>query len=227
VIVESADECDASGDQSKLLLHILELVNTHALPLRFLIFGRPEPHICYFFDTVAMNASTRISIYGDHQAREDVRLFLRTGFNTNSERHVAIMKHVPKPWPSDEVVQLLINRSDGYFIYASTVLKYLDEEYSSCLDRLREILELSKPGSSAFAELDKLYMQILLNYPDTDLLLRILGGLLSPTRPRGFHHEQGWVESLPAILGLHPGKLDILCVASILSYISKCMMITP
>jgi len=70
----------------------------------------------------AMNASTRISIYGDHRAQKDVRLFLRTGFSTihDSERHAALMKYVPKPWPSDEIVQLLANRSDGYFIYAST-----------------------------------------------------------------------------------------------------------
>ena len=136
VIVDGLDECD--GDQSKLLLHILELVNTHALYLRFLIFSRPEPQITHFFDTVAMSTTTRISIYGDHQAREDVRLFLRTGFNTihDSEKHSAIMKHVPKPWPSDEDIRLLVDRSDGYFVYASTVLKYVDGEYSSCIDRL-------------------------------------------------------------------------------------------
>jgi len=50
-------------------------------------------------------------------------------------------------------------------------------------------------------------MQILSNYPDTCLLLRVLGGLLSPTRPGGFSYELGWVESLQAILGLHPGQL--------------------
>ena len=104
VIVDGLDECD--GDQSKLLLHILELAETRHLPLRFLIFSRPEPQICHFFHTVATSASTRISIYGDHQARKDVCLFLRSGFNTihDSERHATIMKHVPKPWPSDEDV---------------------------------------------------------------------------------------------------------------------------
>ena len=210
VIVDGLDECDASGDQSKLLLHILEVVNTHALSLRFLIFSRPEPHICHFFDTVATSASTRISIYGDHQAREDVRLFLQTGFNTihDSERHAAIMKHVPKPWPSDEAVQVLADRSDGYFIYASTVLKYVDEEYSSCIGRLREILELSKPGSSAFAELDKLYMQVLSIFPDSDLLMRVLGGLLTPVRSGPHFQNLESVESLQVILGLHPGQIE-------------------
>ena len=208
VIVDGLDECD--GDQSSFLLHILDLAETYTLPLRFLIFSRPEPQICHFFDTVAINASTRISIYGDHQAREDVRLFLRTEFNRihDSERHAAIMKHVPKPWPSDEIVQLLADRSGGYFIYASTVLKYVDEEYSSCIDRLREILEVSKPGLSAFAELDKLYMQILSIYPDTDLLLRVLGVLLTPVRSELRLCDPESVESLQAILGLHPGQIE-------------------
>ena len=211
VIVDGLDECD--GNQSKLLLHILELVTTHSLPLRFLIFSRPEPQIFHFFDTVAMSVSTIISIYGDHQAREDVRRFLRTGFDTihSSERHATVMKHIPDPWPSNEVIQLLTDRSDGYFIYASTVLKYVDEEYFSCIDRLREIVELSKPGSSAFGELDKLYMQVLTTYPDIDLLLRVLGGLLSPARSHLLSHEVETtesVESLQAILGLHPGQIE-------------------
>ena len=211
VIVDGLDDCDGdNGDQIKLLLHIFKLVEVYHLPLRFLIFSRPEPQIRHFFDTVAMNASTKISIYGDHQAREDVRLFLRTGFNEihDSERHAAIMEHVPKPWPSDEIVQLLVDRSDGYFIYASTVLKYVDEEHSSCIDRLREILEISKPGSSAFAELDKLYTQILSTYPDADLLLRVLGAFLIPVGFLTHCYSPERVESLQAILGLHPGQVE-------------------
>ena len=108
------------------------------------------------------------------------------------------MKHVPKPWPSDKIVQLLADRSDGYFIYASTVMKYVDEEYFSCTDRLREILELSKPGLSAFAELDKLYMQILSIYPEseTDLLLRVLGAVLCLLPSHTHFHDPERAESL-------------------------------
>ena len=210
VIVDGLDECNPSEDQSKLLRHILELVETHHLPLRFLIFSRPEPQICHFFKNVAVNASTTISIYGDHRARMDVCLFLRTGFNRihDSERHAAIMTHVPRPWPSDRVVQLLADRSGGYFIYASTVLKYVDEEYFSCIDRLQEILELSRHGSSAFAELDRLYLQVLSTYPDTDLLLPVLGCLLTSVRSQVRLYDPESVESLRAILDLHPGQVE-------------------
>jgi len=94
VVVDGPDEW--VGDQPKLLLHILEL---HSLPLLFLIFSRLEPQIYHIFHTVAMSVSMTISIYGDYQAREDIRLFLRTGFNAihGSEMHAAIVEHVPKP----------------------------------------------------------------------------------------------------------------------------------
>jgi len=46
VIVDGLDECD--GDQFKLLLHILELVETHSLPLRFLILVGLNPKYTTF-----------------------------------------------------------------------------------------------------------------------------------------------------------------------------------
>ena len=46
VIADGLDECD--GDQSKLLLHILELVQTHSLPLRFLISVDLNPRYVTF-----------------------------------------------------------------------------------------------------------------------------------------------------------------------------------
>ena len=80
----------------------------------------------------------------------------------------------------------------------------IDEEYSSCIDQLREILEASKPGSSPFAELNKLYMQILSIYPDTDLLLRVLGSLLAPILSRILFNDQG----VGGISTSHPGQVE-------------------
>ena len=51
-------------------------------------------------------------------------------------------------------------------------------------------------------------MQVLSIYPDTDLLLRVLGGLLTPARSGSEPYELESVESLQAILGLHPGQIE-------------------
>jgi hypothetical protein len=97
-----------------------------------------------------------------------------------SGRHFHSLEYEPRPWPSDKTVSLLRKRSGGYFIYASTVLKYIDDENFSCVQRLEDVLNASESGSAAtiFAELDKLYTQILSACPNTQLLVRVLRGLL-------------------------------------------------
>ena len=206
VIVDGLDECDRIEDQSKLLSQILKLVQTYHLPLLFLIVSRPEPHIRKFFHTTPPETSTKLSLYGDHQAQEDICVFLQSGFTKihNSDRHADIMKHVRKPWPSYDVVHLLAERSGGYFIYASMLLKYIDEENISCLDRLQEVLNISDSGSAVFAELDELYTQILSTCPNRRLLLRMLGGVLIHTAEHRTVPES--VESTQTLLGLRSGE---------------------
>jgi len=97
------------------------------------------------------------------------------------------LKFVPGPWPSESVIDGLVSKSGGYFIYASTVINFTDEEGFSPADRLDQILNVSNsapitPSESApFAELDKLYLQILSSCPTTNLpiLKRILGFIVN------------------------------------------------
>jgi len=201
IIVDGLDECKGARDQIMLLSHLVAL--TQSLPLRVLISSRPEPHIKDFFDKTN---HTNISLYGNHTAREDIYLHLRESFDElhGSERHAAIMHDIPKPWPSDDVVRLLAKQSDGYFIYASTVLKYVDEECYYPVKRLQEVLEISQSGSEVFEELDKLYRQILSTCPRTDSLLRIFETLLftHPVAPDALT-----VEMVEAILNLSRGEV--------------------
>ena len=202
IVVDGLDECEGTHDQIKLLSHLVTL--TQSLPLRFLISSRPEPHIKDFFDKIN---HTNISLYGDHEAHEDIYLHLRESFNElhDSERHAAIMHDIPKPWPSDPEIRLLAERSDGYFIYASTVLKYVDEECFSPTKRLQEVLEIPLNGSEVFGELDKLYRQILSSCgPRTDFLLRVLDTLLF-TDPGV--HDAITAEIVEAVLNLSRGEV--------------------
>jgi hypothetical protein len=86
------------------------------------------------------------------------------------------MLSVARPWPSENEVQLLAERSGGQFIYASTAIKFIDDEDFRPTDRLKHVLDAS--GSDVFAELDQLYQQILSTAVNIGLLLRILGSIL-------------------------------------------------
>lgn len=206
-MIDGLDECNGSGERTQILQYIRELVLQHRLPLRFLVVSRPEPDIRHAFSGSELRGTTTLlSLYGDHLASRDVCAYLRAGFDEicQSEGHSSVMALMPEPWPNDDVVQLLAGRSEGYFIYASTVLKYVGEEYGSCVDRLREVVEQSESSSPAtFAELDNLYRQILSTSSDKRLLLRILGFLVVPGGGLGLRAPS--LEMTEILFDLQPG----------------------
>ena len=205
VVVDGLDECESKDHQLQILSHISELTTQYHLPVRFMVVSRPEPHIKHFFDaSLNQNTSIAFSIYGRGMEYGDVYKFLRSKFDeiSASERHASALAHVDKPWPSDDVVQLLAQKSDGYFIYASTLLKYIDDEFSPCTKRLQEVLQVAGPASTAFAELDKLYTQILSTCPNVQLLSRALGCLiLLPT-----YRLDRSTQTIECVLELWPGE---------------------
>ena len=113
---------------------------------------------------------------------------------------------MPKPWPSEKVIEQIADKSGGYFIYAATVIKYVDEEYFSCLERLDQVLGTSAaqpdPEEMPFAELDKLYNNVLSACPKSQLpvlkrTLAFLGALPKASAIEGF-------------LGLRPGQIHLM-----------------
>jgi hypothetical protein len=87
------------------------------------------------------------------------------------------MTAVPFPWPEAEIVEQIVRNSSGYFIYASTVVKFIDDKRFQPPDRLDVILGIRHSISgSPFNPLDQLYLQILSGVPEDfhPQLLRIL-----------------------------------------------------
>jgi hypothetical protein len=77
------------------------------------------------------------------------------------------MKNIPTPWPAPEILKKLVYDSSGYFVYAATVIKFVDNEYSWPSKQLDIVVQNLIPldSESPFATLDQLYMQILSRVP--------------------------------------------------------------
>ena len=207
VAIDGLDECTGNDDQRLILNYIHKLTHIHRLPLRFLVVSRPEPQIRQAFEHAGTMATTAtcISLY---EAREDVRKFLDSEFLRiyNSEKHTDTMRFVPKPWPPPGVLLQLVDKSEGYFIYASTVVKYIDEEYFSPSDRLEEVIRCGIHGSgepSPFAELDKLYIHVFSACRRFTLLKQILGFACIGAQPT--------ITGIEKILSLRPGEVLLVC----------------
>ena len=199
VIIDGLDECHDKATQQLILRLLCETITVHKLPLRFLIGSRPESHICDSFDQESLYTVTRRVILDEtFNPRRDIQVFLRDGFAKICEKN-SILSHVEQPWPKEGVIDLLVQRSSGQFIYAATVLKFVGADFRSPTKQLALVL---KPDSRAFSNLDQLYTQILSVYPSEVNIVRVLG-IISVC-----HGELA--EVMEEIFGMEEGELELV-----------------
>ncbi|KAJ7705526.1 hypothetical protein B0H17DRAFT_1126337 [Mycena rosella] len=204
VIIDGLDECEGEHIQQEILRSIGSAANESHLPLRFLVASRPEPHIQEIFGEPRFNGFHRS--FNIDKSFQDVRTYLQTEFIRIHRDHSETMDRVPRPWPPANVVEHLVAKSSGYFVYASTVIKFVDDKNFRPTDLLDVILGITEPdvgSGSPFGALDQLYTQILSAVPARPRLLRILcvisAGLHSALR----------VTEIEQLLELRPGDMRL------------------
>jgi hypothetical protein len=126
-----------------------------------------------------------ISLDESFNSVQDIYVFFRREFDKLCVKHTHTIPS--KSWPPDYILQFLADRSGGQFIYASTVIKFIDNEDCWPTDQLEIVLNtsrLSMPSTEQpFHTLDMLYQQILSTCRNRSLLLRILGCILITQKP--------------------------------------------
>ncbi|KIK57979.1 hypothetical protein GYMLUDRAFT_202836, partial [Collybiopsis luxurians FD-317 M1] len=127
LIIDGLDECSNSHDQKRILSLLAQIVQKFSLPIQILVCSRPEPRIkeC-FTGSSFQNICQWMALDETYQASNDIRLFLVDGLKKILKHHSCSMEHVPCPWPTLEQIEYLVQKSSGQFIYASTVLKYIN-----------------------------------------------------------------------------------------------------
>ncbi|KAJ7821022.1 hypothetical protein B0H14DRAFT_3146902 [Mycena olivaceomarginata] len=172
VIIDGLDECEGQDIQQEILSSIGRSLDEPQLPLRFLVASRPEPHIRETLIAALNGIHRPVNI---NQSFEDVEKYLLAEFARIHRERRDTMSTVPFPWPSPEIIDNLVKKSSGYFIYASTVIKFIDDKHFRPTKRLEVIVGIKEPDcGSPFAALDQLYTQILSEVRDQPRLLKIL-----------------------------------------------------
>ena len=154
IVLDALDEC-SDGD---LLMEVVRLLGdastTRRLPVRFLVTSRPEEHIRNTFIRPVMQSKTCSLALQDFVAHDDIRIFLRSRFADILRDHEVYLREVPKPWPSPAVLEELVVKSEGLFIYVSTLVKYVGQGDGLPQDKLGVVRRIN-PG------IDPLYRQVL------------------------------------------------------------------
>ncbi|KAF8816496.1 hypothetical protein BYT27DRAFT_6396558 [Phlegmacium glaucopus] len=177
VIIDGLDECQDKATQQHILRLLCETITAHKLPLRFLIGSRPESHIRACFDQEALYTITeRVVLDETFNPGQDIQVLLQNGFAEICAKHADILSHLKQPWPDEGIIDLLVQRSSGQFIYAATVLKFVGADFCNPTKQLQLVL---MPDPTAFSDLDQLYTQILSVYPSAANIVQVLGIILA------------------------------------------------
>ncbi|KAJ7262582.1 NACHT domain-containing protein [Mycena rebaudengoi] len=201
IIIDGLDECSDPGAQQEVLRCIGRSIRAQdSCPVQFLIASRPESHLREVFQGSLFHEIH--NSFNVDQSFEDVRTYLEDEFARIHREHHETMAGVSSPWPSPDVVKYLVDKSSGYFIYATTVIKFVDDRNFRPTEQL-EALQDTSNSESPFSALDQLYTQILSTVPSRHRLLPILQAL----EFFEFQLAPGGIEQL---LELKPGDVQLI-----------------
>ena len=208
IIIDGLDECE---EGRRLILDTI----FHAVPhlvtsFKFLVSSRPEDDIRRMFEGSNIREEIRlVELLSDYQAYEDIKLYLRDGLAQLKRTH-PIAEILGSEWPPTGSIEALVHKSSGHFIYAHSVLKYIDSHRyrpQECLDTVLS-LRATTPHNP-YAELDAIYHDILTSSgADRKRLSEVLA--LSLVCIRANEHLAGLDLFIESLLALERGSVKLL-----------------
>lgn len=189
IVVDSLDECD-DVKMANEIVHLLSGILHHCRwPLKILFTSRAEPRIVQTFQHPELRNMTRSLQLQDFDVDDDIRAYLRHSFQCIRESmNTMSVNNCPLPWPSDDEIEMIVQKAAGLFIFATTVVKYVGIDHGSPVTQLQAVLQVLENGASAksalvHSPLDALYSDALSTIPDVEKVVLVLGSIVFAFRP--------------------------------------------
>ena len=162
IIIDALDECK-DDEPASAILSVLSRYVDEIPHVKFFITGRPEPRIRSGFRLKSLRPITEVLKLHDVKRSlvdSDIKLFFGDQLADIAETW---SDHgLTKDWPSPLDIDVLCKKAAGFFIYASTVVKFIASKHHSPIERLTLIVSL--PQSTIYEGrlgIDPLYTQVL------------------------------------------------------------------
>ncbi|KAB5593570.1 hypothetical protein CTheo_2959 [Ceratobasidium theobromae] len=149
VVIDALDECEDRND-ARLVLDLL-FKFAPSLPLKFFVTSRPEPLIYSKMITQSPTSRTVLHLHEIEKSlvKADIELYLREGLSFMS--------------PTHQQIEQLVERSGNLFIYAATLVRYIQPTTFSVdpQERLSFVFAMTPQFVDQYAEVDSLYTVVL------------------------------------------------------------------
>jgi hypothetical protein len=146
-VIDALDECGSTQSRPGVLKALTD-ATTHAPWLKVIITSRQETDIRIFFDDPTQWSHLRYDLTADKETTSDLQLFAEYRFN-----RVASSGCLLSPWPDQLLLDRVISRAGGLFIFIETLALALEHCYEPT-KLLRETLQdSSSPGLTSLYQL--------------------------------------------------------------------------
>ena len=156
IVLDALDECGSTASRKQLLCTLQRWME---LPknCKLLVTSRAESDIKRCFDTGTQHIELKTGSLVNRETSGDVFFFLNSEFVRIAQDYNSL----PSRWPGEPVIIELTSRAAGLFIWAKTVIRFLEEDVPE------ERLALIMDGKLGTGDIDKLYRTILNNAFET------------------------------------------------------------
>jgi hypothetical protein len=175
VFIDGLDECNDRAHQSNLIKILGNVSSRRNIPVVFLIASRREPQIEAEFCRNQVTHNLTTIPLDDIQASDDIRRYLIAKFDEIKATHLR-RKFLAPNWPSSTIVEQIVEKSSGQFIYASVVIGYISLPHGHPALQLDIIngIRPRNPAENPFAHLDALYQYIFSQVKHLDTVRNVL-----------------------------------------------------
>ena len=177
-VIDALDECGDNRSRPALL-KVLTDAAVCAPWLKVIITSRPEADIQRFFGALSQSSYSSHDLATDREASVDLRTFAQREFGLVAENWC-----LPTPWPEESLLDGVISRANGLFIFIKTVVLAL-EHCKDPVEFLRTMVQNS--DGTGLKSLYGLYSSILKArvVNNNDEFQQMIGVLLTtaPYRP--------------------------------------------
>jgi len=142
-VIDALDECGSAQSRLRVLQ---DLTNATACApwLKVIITSRQEVDIQRFFDSPAQLSHLRYGMSADEETTSNLRIFAESRFN-----RVASIRSLQSPWPEPLLLDRVISRAAGLFIFIETLALALEHCYEPTKLLEATLRDSSSPGLMA------------------------------------------------------------------------------
>ena len=159
-VIDALDECANGGELADLLAAIADIES--AANVKFILTSRPEMHIRGTSISRPKHSTIlHLHTISDVEVTADIRRYINATLGASTQDGT---------WYQLNDIEELVRLSQGLFIFASTVLLYVQarEHVSGRKERLRKATSATRANSAATVSLDRIYEMIVLEAARSD-----------------------------------------------------------